>query len=112
MGVAVAQLAWDVVMISRRGFFFGSAGIILTPGLLMPVRPIVQSAAFTEADLMAMMNEAWRDAHLWGDGVHDDTKAVQALFRGDKIWHNGILIGGNQNVIRLPAGRFSLSSVI
>jgi len=28
-------------MISRRGFFLGSAAIILTPGLLMPVKKII-----------------------------------------------------------------------
>jgi hypothetical protein len=51
-------------MIQRRGFLAGlgallaAPAVIRTPGLLMPVK---------------------RQLILWGDGIHDDTAALQAM---------------------------------
>lgn len=40
---------------------------------------------------------------LYGDGAHDDTAALQALFDGETVEHNGRLIGYTyEGLIRVP----------
>lgn len=73
---------------NRRGFLGGllaAPAVITTSGLLMPVR------AWAETDV-------WQAAPVfWGDGVHDDTAAIQAALDG-KPFRNGNLYGGRRLV--------------
>lgn len=46
---------------------------------------------------------------LWGDGLHDDTVALQALIDGHEVMHNGRIRQSRGGIIRFPAGRFTHS---
>lgn len=50
--------------LTRRGFFFGAGAMALAASV--PINFIQRPM-------------------LWGDGVHDDTEALNAFFRGEKI---------------------------
>lgn len=90
-------------MIDRRGFLKAilAAGVApyisTTAGVLMPVRQ--------------------RTIWLWGDGVHDDTEALQALFDGRFVRNVGSAIAtsrwtGMEHEIFLSGGRFLMTSTM
>ncbi len=46
---------------------------------------------------------------LYGDGVHDDTEALQALFDGQKVrTADGSIFKEQNGVVHLPAGEYNL----
>lgn len=48
---------------------------------------------------------------LYGDGIHDDTIAINALLAGKLVMTAaGVIIPQDQRVVRLPAGDYSVSS--
>jgi hypothetical protein len=47
---------------------------------------------------------------LWGDGVTDDSAALQAFIGGSPIIYNGSILRALDGHIRLPAGEFLLAS--
>ena len=50
---------------------------------------------------------------LWGDGVHDDTQALQHLLAGGLVMSaGGVLLGGNTGVVRIPSGNFNISDTL
>lgn len=82
--------------ITRRSFFRLTAGAAITPVL-------AQAAAAMPSIPV-----------LWGDGVHDDTEAMQALLDGkviefaDPAMAKGA--GWFGKTLRLPAGRFRMAT--
>lgn len=84
-------------MTTRRGFL---AAILA--GAVAPA--IVKAGSI-------MQIKAAPSLYLWGDGVHDDTEAMQALFDGLSVrTPSGILVG--KGVISLPPGEFLISNTI
>lgn len=53
--------------LSRRRILFAAPAIILTPGLLMRVRPLRQEIArtFTEQEFICLLDEAWNDSEVY-----------------------------------------------
>lgn len=64
----------------RRGFLRGMAGVlaaglapaVLSSGVIMPIRQLIVPGLI-----------------LWGDGIHDDTAALQAFFDGKPVCSPG-----------------------
>ncbi len=78
---------------NRRSFLRGlAAPAIVAAGSLMPVRSIERFFLPT----------------LYGDGVRDDTAAIQALIDGKPYIKNGLIVDSNV----LSGGRFRLSNPI
>jgi hypothetical protein len=48
---------------------------------------------------------------LWGDGVHDDTVALQALLDGERIWFDGRLIDVTDDWV-ISGHRFRLNDAV
>lgn len=46
---------------------------------------------------------------LWGDGVHDDSPALQALIDGKSVEYRGRVIGGPKQVVHLPPGNYFIT---
>jgi hypothetical protein len=70
---------------SRRGFLAGLAALVAAPAIvrvssIMPVKAVPPLSKWYT---------------LWGDGVHDDTAGVDAMLRGESVFHRGlgVLIG-------------------
>lgn len=84
---------------SRRKFLFGAAALALAPALvraenIMRIKPPTLI--------------------LYGDGVHDDTHAVNALISGEKVW-SGVLrryIAPEGNDIHVPFGTHRMTGSI
>lgn len=52
----------------------------------------------------------WAAPTLWGDGVHDDAPALNALFRGEKINdRTGGMVRVHGHMVSLSNGHFMLS---
>ena len=48
---------------------------------------------------------------LIGDGITDDTRALQALFDGDDVFYNGEKMN-NKETVHIPNGVFKIDNVI
>lgn len=88
-------------MITRRGllqgiFAAGMAPAICKAEILMPVRKIIVPSKMTETLI------------LWGDGVHDDSKALQAVINGSHV----ISPDGKPIGRTLDAGTFLIGSTL
>jgi hypothetical protein len=103
---------------NRRGFLkaFGIAApaIILTPGLLMPVRKILSAElTFVQSGTGATAATVQAMLKLWGDGIHDDTAALQALVDGREVMFNGAPYDGRTGLgVRLPAAHYKVTSPV
>lgn len=47
---------------------------------------------------------------LWGDGIHDDTTAMQALLSGGEVNYGGASVKSLAGTLRLPSGTFLVSA--
>ncbi|MEQ9565484.1 MAG: hypothetical protein RLN85_06670 [Pseudomonadales bacterium] len=78
---------------NRRSFFKLTAGAAIAPVAAKLVNPLTPV--------------------LWGDGVHDDTSALQALLDGEVVeFANPSTASGagwSENIFRMPGGIFRLS---
>lgn len=79
---------------SRRGFLFGAAAVALAPAIvrasnLMPISVL-------------------KPPRLWGDGIHDDTEALQHLI--DKEFDQAAANGGG--LVAMPAGVFRITDTL
>lgn len=76
--------------LSRRSFLRGAlaAPAVVAAASLMPVRAI----------------ERLLIPRLWGDGVHDDTAALQAVLDGRPYWYGGLLMRAPAGVVLMPPG--------
>jgi hypothetical protein len=99
---------------NRRGFLKSmlAAGVapyvVTSAGVLMPVRKILTATApeiaFTPSGTGATAMTAQEALRLWGDGIHDDTAALQAwldgrpVIRGDGSMVGRVLSGGSYRV--------------
>lgn len=82
---------------NRRGFLKAmvAPAIILTPGLLMPVRSFGSALSFLQSGTgFTQLSYA---AILHGDGFMDDTAGLQAFLDGMPVLYNGKVI---QDVLR------------
>lgn len=79
---------------NRRSFLRGliAAPAIVAAGSLMPIRSIERFLLPT----------------LWGDGVHDDSAAIQALIDGKPYIKNGLVVGSSL----LNGGHYLLNKTI
>lgn len=91
---------------NRRGFLkaLAAPAIILTPGLLMPVRSFGSALSFVQGGTGATLSYA---AILHGDGFHDDTAGLQAFLNGEPVMYRGQLVQD-----RLSIGTFLISSQV
>jgi hypothetical protein len=91
---------------NRRGFLKAmvAPAIILTPGLLMPVRAFGSALSFVQSGTGATLSYA---AILHGDGIRDDTAALQAFLNGEPVMYQGQLVQD-----RLGVGTFLISRQI
>lgn len=87
---------------NRRGFLktLGLApAVILTPGLLMPVRKLLSIPGYI----------------LYGDGIRDDTAALQAMIEGKDVLFNGLVYNAMRdfgNVVQFPTATFALTDTL
>ncbi len=90
---------------NRRGFLAGllaSPAVIITPGLLMPVKAWVDSDILRPEGVLPFDGWEYQDAPTFvGDGVHDDQPAIQAAIDGEPFWsvEGGLRREGNRVVI-------------
>lgn len=82
---------------NRRGFLAGILACAAAPAIaraasLMPVKALESGVLVPDLELgvyainfEALQVDAFRRAVLYGDGIHDDTKAVQALLDGKLV---------------------------
>ena len=53
---------------------------------------------------------------LYGDGIHDDKAALEALVNGEKVLHKGKIIErenlGGATVVYFPKGEYRISSTL
>lgn len=87
-------------MMQRRSFL----GAVLA-GLVAP--------AIARTDSL-MKLAPLRGMVLWGDGVHDDTKSIQALVGGLPVFRpDGTrVLQLDAGVVRIPLGRYAMSSAL
>lgn len=98
---------------NRRGFLKGmlAAGVapyvVTTSGVLMPVRKIITpDVLFTQSGPGATARTVQDALRLWGDGIHDDTAALQAWIDGKPVLGvdgsplGRVLFGGSYRVSR------------
>lgn len=90
--------------VDRRGFLKSilAAGVapyvVTSAGVLMPVKKILAASAEEVAFLQSgtgAVTKTLKDAlRLWGDGIHDDTVALQAWIEGRPVLDmRGALLG-------------------
>ena len=78
--------------LSRRGFLFGAAAtlaVIRTPGLIMPIHEWVP--------------------RLWGDGIHDDTEALEAVLRHETVKDRSGVVQFDGNSVLVDGGHFKIN---
>lgn len=82
-----------MVEVSRRWFMGGALGV--AAAAVMPL-----GAAY--------------DAVLYGDGIHDDTAALQALFDGRPVYvkNDGVVLKSNDGHISLKGGNYKISETL
>ena len=86
--------------IERRGFLGAMLAVAMAPAIiraesLMKIAPPKIMAAFT----------------LYGDGLHDDTVAINALLAGNLVQTAaGVLLRPDAGRIFLPVGNYAMSS--
>jgi hypothetical protein len=99
---------------NRRGFLKSmlAAGVapyvVTSAGVLMPVKKILTATApeiaFVQSGPGATPQTFQEALRLWGDGIHDDTAALQAwldgspVIRGDGSMVGRVLYGGSYRV--------------
>ena len=84
---------------NRRGFLksmlaTGAASYVVTSaGVLMPVRKLLsatpEEVAFVQSGTGATARTLQEALRLWGDGIHDDTAALQAFLNGGRVVYRG-----------------------
>jgi hypothetical protein len=104
---------------NRRGFLKSmlAAGVapyvVTSAGVLMPVRKIIgatpeETFAFTQSGSGATARTVQDALRLWGDGIHDDTAALQAWLDGKPVVDIfGLPVGGV-----LSGGRYRVSKTV
>jgi hypothetical protein len=91
---------------TRRGFLGAMLAAAAAPafvkaGVLMPVRKIIVPPTLTAAPLV-----------LWGDGVTDDTAAMQAAIRGEPVINRNGSKVNQAGTIFLAGGTYRISQTI
>lgn len=80
----------SLIVPSRRRFLFGAAALIAAPAIAKA------------ANLMPI--SVLKPPKLWGDGIHDDTEALQTYIERE-------IASGSRN-IQIPQGVFRLSATL
>lgn len=93
----------------RRSFFKLIAGAMLVP--VMPADAEIWLDAGESTTLTMMPIPI-----LWGDGIHDDAPAIQAMIDGETVeFADGLSAEGCgmvDGIVRLPAGRFCINQTV
>jgi hypothetical protein len=81
------------MILPRRRFLLGAAVTVLaTPSIVRA------------ASLMPISVVPWRMPKLWGDGIHDDTAALQAIIDAGLPFPPGTYLTSNELVVRNKHG--------
>jgi hypothetical protein len=87
--------------LSRRGFLGALLAAAAAPA-------IVKASSLMPIYVPKIITPAYMT--LWGDGVHDDTLAMQALLSGGLVMSaGGMLLGGDASGVRIPSGHFKVT---
>lgn len=79
-----------MIVPSRRRFLFGAAVLLAAPAIAKA------------SSLMPISTAPWRAPKLWGDGIHDDTAAIQWMLDNPDI----------SGVVNLPKGKYLTTATI
>jgi hypothetical protein len=72
------------------------------------LRGLLATTAFTAAAILRV-KALFALPELFGDGVTDDTAALNAFFRGEKVLHKGAVLADPLGIRALPPGEYCVS---
>lgn len=72
----------------------------------------VASIAVASLPSVGSTNHKFQRFELVGDGVTNDTKAMQALFDGEEVFYNRNSLKKHGNTIHIPSGTFKIDTPI
>ena len=76
------------------------------------IKLIAATATVVAMPMVGATTHSIQNFTLYGDGVTDDTEAIQALFDCKEVFMNGKALKPRDGVIYIPSGTFSIKTRI